>query len=130
MVKKIQGADGKIYRQVSTPSEVGLGRKRTPELILGIIGLVLSVISLVSGFGIASVADSLGGGGSYTIEILFGILISIVDFILLFFINKQHNVISIAIIVLGVVLLFSCGNFGIIGGIFFIITGIVALIRK
>ncbi|GAT17931.1 hypothetical protein [Secundilactobacillus silagei] len=130
MAKKIQGADGKMYKQVSTSSNAGEGRKRTLEVVLGVISLVLSIVSLASGFGVAAVADSFGGGGSYTMELFFGILLSIAAFILIFFLNKKHTLISIAIIVLGIVLLFSCGNFGVLGGIFFTITGIIALFRK
>lgn len=129
MVKKIQAADGKVYKKVAVSNNT-LGRKRTVEMVFGIISLVLSLGSLASGFRMASVADAFGGGGAYTAELLFGILLSAISFALVFFINKKHIVIGIAIIVLGVVLIFSCGEFGIIGGFMFTITGIISLVRK
>lgn len=126
MAKKIQGEDGKTYMQV-TPT---INRKRTLEIVFGVISLLVSIISLVSGFGLAAVADSFGGGGSYTGELIIGIILSIIAFGLVFLINKKHTLVSIAIIVLGLIVLFSCGDFGIAGGILFTITGIIAFFRK
>lgn len=126
LANKIKGADGKTYKQI-VPST---NRKRTLEIVVGAISLVVSLVSLASGFGLAAVADSFGGGGSYTGELMFGIILSIIAFGLIFLINKKHVLVSLAIVVLGFVLLFSCGNFGIIGGFLFIITGLIALFRK
>lgn len=98
MAKKIQGADGNVYKQVDI-SNSSNSRKRTLEIVFGIISLILSIVSLASGFGLASFADAFGGGGSYTAELLFGIILSIVAFILVFFINKKHKIISSAIII-------------------------------
>jgi ABC-type multidrug transport system fused ATPase/permease subunit len=126
MAKTVKGADGKVYKQVLPSTQ----RKRTVEIVAGAISLVVSLVSLASGLGLASVADSFGGGGSYTGELMFGILLSIAAFALIFLINKKHTLVSLAIIILGIILLVSCGNFGIIGGILFAITGVIALIRK
>lgn len=126
MAKMVKAEDGKTYKQI-VPST---NRKRTVEIVAGVISLLVSIVSLASGFGLAAVADGFGGGGSYTMELLFGILLSIVAFILIFFINKKHALISWLIISIGVVLLFSAGVFGIAGGILFAITGLIALFRK
>ena len=128
MSKKIKGADGQTYKMVepSTNSD----RKRTLEIVLSVISLLVSIISLASGMGYAAVADAFGGAGFYTAKLLLGVLLSVAAFILIFFLNKKHTLISWLIIALGVIILFSCGDFGIAGGILFIITGIVALIRK
>lgn len=127
MSKKIKGADGKTYKQV-TPSNPN--RKRVLEIVLGIISLIVSIVSLASGFGLAAFGDAFGGGGSYTASLMIGIIISIAAFVLVFFINKKHGLISTLILVLGVVLLFVAGDFSIAGGVCFIIVGIVALLRK
>lgn len=127
LAKTIKGADGKTYKKV-TPSNPY--RNRTLEVILGVVSLLVSVVSLASAFGLAAVGDAFGGGGSYTAMLMIGIVISVVAFLLIFFINKKHGLISALILVLGILLLFTSGNFGIPGGILFTITGIVALIRK
>lgn len=126
MSKKVTGEDGQTYKMVSPSTN----RKRTVEIVAGIISLLVSIVSLASGFGLAAIADGFGGGGSYTMELLFGILLSVVAFILTFFIKQKHALISWSIIILGVVLLFSAGDFGIAGGILFTITGLIALFRK
>lgn len=126
MVDKIKDKDGRVYKKVVPKSN----RKRTLELVIGGIGLVVSLISLCSGFGLASFADAFGGNGSYTAELMFGIVLTIIDFVLLFFINKKRILIGILVLILGLILLFSCGNFGIIGGIIFAMDGIVILCRK
>lgn len=122
----VRGADGKTYKMVSKNSQ----RKRTLEIIFAVISLIASIISLASGFGMAAFGDAFGGGGSYTMELMFGIVLAIISFILVFFINKKHMLISWIIIILGAIQLFSCGDFGIIGGALFVITGIIALFRK
>lgn len=127
MSKTVKGADGQTYKMV-TPADAT--KKRTVEIIFGIISLIISAISLVSGFGIAAIGDAFGGGGSYTLSLMLGLLLSIAAFVLVFFINKQHALISWLIIACGAIILFSCGVFGIAGGILFLITGIIALIRK
>ncbi|MFD1431183.1 hypothetical protein [Lacticaseibacillus yichunensis] len=127
MATKIKGADGKTYERVAPSSPK---RKRTVEIILGAISLIVSLVSLASAMGLAAVGDAFGGGGSYTATLMIGMLLSIAAFVLIFFINKKHAIISTLILILGVVLLFSSGNFGIPGGIAFMITGIVAIIRK
>ncbi|GAB5054556.1 hypothetical protein PESHB5_10550 [Pediococcus parvulus] len=126
MSKKVTGEDGQTYKMVSPSTN----RKRTVEIVAGIISLLVSIVSLASGFGLAAIADGFGGGGSYTMELLFGILLSVVAFVLTFFIKQKHALISWSIIILGVVLLFSAGDFGIAGGILFTITGLIALFRK
>ncbi|MCC7667475.1 hypothetical protein [Liquorilactobacillus satsumensis] len=127
MSKVIRGADGKRYKQV-TPTNVN--RKRTPEIVLSAISLLLSVVLIGSGLGVASFADAWGGGGYYTGKFLIGILLAIVAFALTFLINKHHTLNSWLIIIIGVFILLACGVYGILGGIFFIATGIVALVRK
>ena len=79
MSKKVIGSDGKVYKQV-VPSDPN--RKRTPELIVGGIGLLLSVVGLMSSFGAAAIADAFGGGGIYTLKMSLGLLLAIVSFIL------------------------------------------------
>lgn len=127
MSKVIQGTDGKKYKQVVHADG---NRKRTLELVFGIISLIVSLISLASGFGLAGVADAFGGGGSYTMELMFGIILAIGAFALVFLINKKHALVSWAIIALGAIQLFACGDFGIAGGVLFIVTGFIALFRK
>ncbi|KRL97477.1 hypothetical protein [Liquorilactobacillus satsumensis] len=127
MSKVIRGVDGKKYKQV-TPNNVN--RKRTPEIILSAISLLLSIVLIGSGLGVASFADAWGGGGYYTGKFLIGILLAIVAFALTFLINKHHTLNSWLIIIIGVFILLACGVYGILGGIFFIATGILALVRK
>lgn len=127
MAQTIKGKDGKIYKKVAQSNP---NRKRTIEIVLGVISLLVSIVSLASGFGLAAVGDAFGGGGSYTAMLMLGIIISIVAFILTFFINKKHAIISALIIILGIALFVSSGDFGIAGGILFVITGIVAAFRK
>lgn len=74
MSKKVIGSDGKVYKQV-VPSDPN--RKRTPELIVGGIGLLLSVVGLMSSFGAAAIADAFGGGGIYTLKMSLGLLLAI-----------------------------------------------------
>ncbi|RMC42355.1 MULTISPECIES: hypothetical protein [unclassified Lactobacillus] len=126
MVNKIEDKDGRVYKKVASESN----RSRTLELVIGGIGLVVSLISLCSAFGLAGFADAFGGGGSYTAELTFGIVLSVIAFILLFFINKKRILIGILVLILGLILLFSCGNFGIIGGIIFAVDGIIVMCRK
>jgi hypothetical protein len=127
LAQTIKGKDGKIYKKVAQSNP---NRKRTIEIVLGVISLLVSIVSLASGFGLAAVGDAFGGGGSYTAMLMLGIIISIVAFILTFFINKKHAIISALIIILGIALFVSSGDFGIAGGILFVITGIVAAFRK
>lgn len=126
MAKKIVGEDGQTYKMV----ESSANRRRTVEIILGVLSIIISVLSLASGFGLAAVGDAFGGGGSFTAELMFGIILSIAAFVLVFFINKKHALVSWLIIILGAIILIACGDFGIAGGILFIITGVTALIRK
>lgn len=126
MAKMIKGANGKTYKKVAPATK----RKRGVEVIASMISFVVSLVSLASGMGLAGVADAFGGRGAYTGTLMLGMILSVMAFVLVFFINKQHGLVSIAIIILGIILLFACGNFGIIGGILFTITGIIALIRK
>ena len=60
MAKKIKDDEGNVYKQV-TPSNSD--RKRTLEIVIGIIAIVLSVVCIGGSFGAASVADAFGGGG-------------------------------------------------------------------
>jgi len=126
MSQQIKGTDGKVYKQVLS----GTNRKRTLEIIFGVISLIVSIISLASGFGIAALGDAFGGGGYFTMRLLLSVLLSIVAFILVFFINKKHSLISWSIIILGAIILFSAGDFGIAGGVLFLITGFISLFRK
>ena len=127
MSKKVIGSDGKVYKQV-VPSDPN--RKRTPELIVGGIGLLLSVVGLMSSFSAAAIPDAFGGGGIYTLKMSLGLLLAIVSFILLFFINKKRVLIGWLVLAFGLYILFCCGVYGIIGGIFYTITGIMILARK
>jgi hypothetical protein len=51
-------------------------------------------------------------------------------FVLTFFLNRKHTLFSSLILAIGIVILLTCGEFGIVGGAGYIITGIVALVRK
>lgn len=126
MAKVILGKDGKKYKQVIKSGD----RKRTVEIILSAISLILSVFLIGSGLGATSFIDSIGGGGYYTAKFMLGILLAILAFILTFFLNRKHGLFSSLILIIGIVILFTCGEYGIIGGIAYIITGIVALVRK
>lgn len=128
MSKKIKGADGQTYKMVS-PSNNEV-RKRTIEIVLSVVSMIISVISLASGFGAAALIDAFGGGGIYTGKLILGILLSVLAFSSIFFLNKKHALISWIIIIIGIILLLLCGDFGIAGGVMFIITGVIALIRK
>ncbi len=112
MSKKVIGSDGKVYKQV-VPSDPN--RKRTPELIVGGIGLLLSVVGLMSSFGAAAIADAFGGGGIYTLKMSLGLLLAIVSFILLFFINKKRVLIGWLVLAFGwfihIVLLWCLWNY-------------------
>lgn len=126
MAKKIIGQDGKVYRKVETNPD----RDRKPELIVGGIALLISIIALASSFGMAAVADAFGGGGYYTLKMIVGILLAIVAFILLFFINKKRNLIGTLVLLCGLYLLFCCGVFGIVGGLIYIVDAIMIYARK
>lgn len=126
MAKVILGKDGKKYKQVIKSGD----RKRTVEIVLSAISLILSVFLIGSGLGATSFIDSIGGGGYYTAKFMLGILLAILAFILTFFLNRKHGLFSSLILIIGIVILFTCGEYGIIGGIAYIITGIVALVRK
>lgn len=126
MAKVILGKDGKKYKQVIKSGD----RKRTVEIILSAISLILSVFLIGSGLGATFFIDSIGGGGYYTAKFMLGILLAILAFVLTFFLNRKHGLFSSLILIIGIVILFTCGEYGIIGGIAYIITGIVALVRK
>lgn len=126
MAKVILGKDGKKYKQVIKSGD----RKRTVEIVLSAISLILSVFLIGSGLGATSFIDSIGGGGYYTAKFMLGILLAILAFILTFFLNRKHGLFSSLILIIGIVILFTCGEYGIIGGIAYIITGIIALVRK
>ena len=49
MAKKIKGEDGKIYKEVKPDDP---NRKRTLEIIIGIIGLILSLMDIGHGMSI------------------------------------------------------------------------------
>lgn len=126
MAKVILGKDGKKYKQVIKSGD----RKRTVEIVLSAVSLILSVFLIGSGLGATSFIDSIGGGGYYTAKFMLGILLAILAFLLTFFLNRKHGLFSSLILIIGIVILLSCGEYGIIGGIAYIITGIVALVRK
>ncbi|MFT8426033.1 MAG: hypothetical protein ABF630_11330 [Liquorilactobacillus sp.] len=126
MAKVIVGKDGKKYKQVDKSTN----RKRTLEIILSTISLILSVFLIGSGLGATSFIDAMGGGGYYTAKFLLGILLAIMAFVLTFFLNRKHTLFSSLILAIGIVILLTCGEFGIVGGAGYIITGIVALVRK
>ncbi|MCG0628129.1 hypothetical protein IMAU80174_02775 [Lactiplantibacillus plantarum] len=109
MSKKIKGADGQTYKMVS-PSNNEV-RKRTIEIVLSVVSMIVSVISLASGFGAAAFVDAFGGGGIYTGKLVLGILLSVLAFSFVFFLNKKHTLFSWAIIVVGIILLLLCGDF-------------------
>lgn len=126
MTKKIKGADGKVYQQVVPSSN----RKRTLEIIVGAVALFLSATFIISSLGLAGIADNLGGQGYYTIKMTFGLAVAIVAFILTLFINKKRVLIGWLVLICGLYLLLFCGDFGIIGGIIYVIDGIIILARK
>ncbi|MFT8583760.1 hypothetical protein [Liquorilactobacillus hordei] len=126
MAKIIQGTDGKKYKKI----EPETNRKRTAEIVMGAISLIISVLLIGSGLGMASLADAWGGGGIYTTKFIFGILLAVLAFILCFFINKNRKLIGWVILAIGIYIGGFCGVYGIAGGILFIITGVLALLRK
>lgn len=127
MAKKIKDANGNVYKEV--PSSEG-NRKRTLEIIIGAISLVLSVLFIGGSFGAAAVADAFGGDGYFTAKMMFGLILAIISFVLVFFINKNRKVIGWSITIMGVIILFMCGEYGIIPGLLYAIDGILVLVRK
>lgn len=125
MTQKVIEKDGKLYRL--SPSQPA--KKNIAEWILGSIGLVVSIFPLYYGLRVAQWLDSLAGSARYLNEILFGFVIALIAFGLLFFMRKNRLIISASIAVLGLILLASCGNYGIAGGLFYMITGIVGMMR-
>lgn len=127
MAKKIKGEDGKIYKEVKPDDP---NRKRTLEIIIGIIGLILSLMDIGHGMSAAGIADAFGGGGEYTVRITIGLIFVIAAFVLLFFINKKRKLIGWLVILFGFLFTLLCGDYGLVGGIIFIIDGIIILVRK
>ena len=127
MAKKIKGEDGRIYKEVKPDDP---NRKRTLEIIIGIIGLILSLMDIGHGMSAAGIADAFGGGGEYTVRITIGLIFVIAAFVLLFFINKKRKLIGWLVILFGFLFTLLCGDYGLVGGIIFIIDGIIILVRK
>ena len=127
MAKKIKDNEGNVYKQV-TPSNPN--RKRTLEIVIGIVAIILSVVFIGASFGAASVADAFGGGGYYTAKMMLGLILAIIAFVLVFFINKKRKLIGWIILVFGLIILFMCGEYGVIPGIVYAIDGILILVRK
>ena len=127
MAKKIKGEDGKIYKELKPDDP---SRKRTLEIIIGIIGLILSLMDIGHGMSAAGIADAFGGGGEYTVRITIGLIFVIAAFVLLFFINKKRKLIGWLVILFGFLFMLLCGDYGLVGGIIFIIDGIIILVRK
>ena len=127
MAKKIRDAEWNVYKEVIAPDK---NRKRTLEIVIGVIAMILSVLFIGGSFGAAAVADAFGGEGYYTARMMLGLILAIISFVLVFFINKNQKVISWSIAIMGAIILFMCGDYGIIPGIVYIIDGILALVRK
>lgn len=127
MAKKIRDAEGNIYKEVIAPDK---NRKRTLEIVIGVIAMILSVLFIGGSFGAAAVADAFGGEGYYTAKMMLGLILAIISFVLVFFINKNQKVIGWSITIMGAIILFMCGDYGIIPGIVYIIDGILVLVRK
>lgn len=127
MSKKIRDAEGNVYKEVIAPDK---NRKRTLEIVIGVIAMILSVLFIGGSFGAAAVADAFGGEGYYTAKMMLGLILAIISFVLVFFINKNQKVIGWSITIMGAIILFMCGDYGIIPGIVYIIDGILVLVRK
>lgn len=127
MSKKIKDDEGNVYKQLVPSSS---NRKRTLEITIGIIAIILSVIFIGGSFSAASVADAFGGGGYYTGKMMLGLILAIAAFVLVFFINKKRVVIGWLILIFGLIILFMCGEYGIIPGIVYAIDGVIILVRK
>ena len=127
MAKKIRDAEGNVYKEVIAPDK---NRKRTLEIVVGVIAMILSVLFIGGSFGAAAVADAFGGEGYYTARMMLGLILAIISFVLVFFINKNQKVIGWSITIMGAIILFMCGDYGIIPGIVYIIDGILILVRK
>ncbi len=67
-------------------------RKRTIEIVLSVVSVIVSVISLASGFGAAAFVDAVGGGGIYTGKLVLGILLSVLAFSFVFFLNFKCQI--------------------------------------
>lgn len=127
MAKKIRDAEGNVYKEVIAPDK---NRKRTLEIVIGVIAMILSVLFIGGSFGAAAVADAFGGEGYYTAKMMLGLILAIISFVLVFFINKNQKAIGWSITIMGAIILFMCGDYGIIPGIVYIIDGVLILVRK
>lgn len=127
MAKKIRDAEGNVYKEVVAPDK---NRKRALEIVVGVIAMILSVLFIGGSFGAAAVADAFGGEGYYTAKMMLGLILAIISFVLVFFINKNQKAIGWSITIMGAIILFMCGDYGIIPGIVYIIDGVLILVRK
>lgn len=127
MAKKIRDAEGNVYKEVVAPDK---NRKRALEIVIGVIAMILSVLFIGGSFGAAAVADAFGGEGYYTAKMMLGLILAIISFVLVFFINKNQKAIGWSITIMGAIILFMCGDYGIIPGIVYIIDGVLILVRK
>lgn len=127
MAKKIRDVEGNVYKEVVAPDK---NRKRALEIVIGVIAMILSVLFIGGSFGAAAVADAFGGEGYYTAKMMLGLILAIISFVLVFFINKNQKAIGWSITIMGAIILFMCGDYGIIPGIVYIIDGVLILVRK
>ena len=58
MAKKIRDAEGNVYKEVIAPDK---NRKRTLEIVIGVIAMILSVLFICGRFGAAAVEYAFGG---------------------------------------------------------------------
>ncbi|MDR2623187.1 MAG: DUF4064 domain-containing protein [Methanobrevibacter sp.] len=103
---------------------------RTTELILGILGGVFGLIGAVFGMMIGSLDASFNGESQIIGLSLGAFIFSILGLIFSILIKKNHKLYGILTLLSGIALLICISLFGSIGAIFFVIAGILGVVRK
>lgn len=102
---------------------------RTGEIVLGIVGGIFGLISAIIELFIGSIDTAINGSTSLGGLMVGMFIVCIAAIILPFFINKQHTVMGILILLCGLLNFVFAGGIGILSGILIAIAGILAIVR-